>query len=172
MNKQVGHALGIAVLTVSDTRSRTQDQSGDYLAQAVREAGHSLHARALVRDDIYALRAQISQWIFDTKIDVVIATGGTGFAHRDVTPEAVHALLDREVNGFGELFRALSYHEIGNSTLQSRALAGIANNTLIVCLPGSTSACALAWEKILVQQLNSTHLPCNFIAALKPELKP
>lgn len=161
-----GTSLGIAVLTVSDTRVSANDHSGNYLAQSARSVGHEVRARSIVADDVYQLRAGVSAWIADTDIDVVLATGGTGFGERDVTAEALRPLMDRMIDGFGELFRALSYDEIGSSTVQSRAFAGLANNTLIVCLPGSTSACYLAWEKILAEQLNASHQPCNFVAAL------
>ena len=167
MPQQSAEILGVAVLTISDTRHGNLDKSGNYLAQAVNDAGHRVHARALTPDDIYQIRVHMSTWIADPKIHVILSTGGTGFASRDCTPEAVLPLLDVRADGFGELFRALSYHEIGNSTLQSRAIAGIANGTLIACLPGSTSACVLAWEQILIDQLNSTHAPCNFVEALK-----
>ena len=162
--------LALCVLTVSDTRGPEQDASGDYLAAALREAGHVLHARALLRDDRYRLRAQVSQWIADDAVDGILVTGGTGFTGRDSTPEALLPLLDKEMPGFGELFRALSFEEIGTSTLQSRAFAGLANGTFLFALPGSTSACRTAWEKIVRAQLDARTKPCN-LATLRPRLR-
>ncbi len=162
-----GAALNIAVLTVSDTRTEENDTSGQYLVEALRASGHSLADKKIVRDDVYQLRAQVSQWIADGSIEVIITTGGTGFSGRDSTPEALAPLFDKTVEGFGELFRAISYEEIGSSTIQSRALAGLANNTLICCVPGSTGACRTAWEKILREQLDGSHRPCNFVAHLR-----
>src|SRR5690349_4040288 len=133
--------LRVALLTVSDTRSAAEDSSGDYLAAALAESGHALAARALLRDDKYALRAQVSAWIADDAVDGIIVTGGTGFTGRDSTPEALLPLLDKLMDGFGEIFRALSFEDIGTSSLQSRAFAGLANGTFVFCLPGSTSAC-------------------------------
>lgn len=158
--------LNICVLTVSDTRNEDNDTSGQSLCDALTEVGHNLFSRALVKDDIYQIRALVSQWIFDSQAQVVLITGGTGFAGRDSTPEAIQPLLDKEVIGFGELFRQVSFDEIGTSTIQSRALAGLANKTLIFCLPGSTGACKTAWEKIIESQLNSTTRPCNFVGQL------
>lgn len=158
--------LNIAVLTVSDTRTAQTDTSGDTLCQRVTEAGHQLVERAIVIDDVYRLRAQISAWIADEKINAIVTTGGTGFTARDNTPEALSVLFDKQVEGFGELFRQISYTEIGTSTVQSRALAGMANNTVIFCLPGSTNACKTGWDKIIKEQLNSTHKPCNFVMHL------
>ncbi len=163
-------ALDIAVLTVSDSRTLADDSSGDYLAAALADAGHRLAARTLLRDDRYALRAQVSQWIADPGIDGILVTGGTGFTVRDSTPEALLPLLDKEMPGFGELFRALSFEEIGTSALQSRAFAGLANGTFLFALPGSTSACRTAWEKILHAQLDARTRPCN-LATLRPRLK-
>ncbi|MCA0394390.1 MAG: molybdenum cofactor biosynthesis protein B [Proteobacteria bacterium] len=163
-------ALDIAVLTVSDSRTLADDSSGDYLAAALADAGHRLAARTLLRDDRYALRAQVSQWIADPGIDGILVTGGTGFTGRDSTPEALLPLLDKEMPGFGELFRALSFEEIGTSALQSRAFAGLANGTFLFALPGSTSACRTAWEKILHAQLDARTRPCN-LATLRPRLK-
>lgn len=154
--------LNIAVLTVSDTRSSDNDTSGQYLVDALLQAGHELAARDLVKDNIYAIRAVVSQWIADAKVQVVLITGGTGFSARDNTPEAIYPLIEKEINGFGELFRAISFVEIGTSTVQSRALAGLVNNTLIFCLPGSTGACRTGWEKILREQLDINNSPCNF----------
>lgn len=159
--------LAIAVLTVSDTRQLEQDTSGTLLVSRLTEAGHQLANRCILRDDLYAIRAQVSVWIADPQVQVVLITGGTGMAVRDVTPEAVQPLLDKTIDGFGELFRSISYQQIGASTLQSRCLAGIANRTLIFCLPGSTGACKTAWDDILQSQLNANHRPCNFVAHLK-----
>ena len=162
--------LSLCVLTVSDTRTAENDTSGDYLCDALREAGHRLHERAISRDDRYAMRAIVSRWIADVAVDGVIVTGGTGFTGRDSTPEALLPLLDKEMPGFGELFRALSFDEIGTSTLQSRAFAGLANATFVFALPGSTSACRTAWEKIISAQLDARTKPCN-LANLRPRLK-
>jgi molybdenum cofactor biosynthesis protein B len=162
--------LSLCVLTVSDTRTADNDTSGDWLCNALAEAGHRLHERAISRDDRYALRAIVSRWIADAAIDGVIVTGGTGFTGRDSTPEALLPLLDKEMPGFGELFRALSFDEIGTSTLQSRAFAGLANATFVFALPGSTSACRTAWEKIISAQLDARTRPCN-LANLRPRLK-
>jgi molybdenum cofactor biosynthesis protein B len=155
---------------VSDTRTADNDTSGDWLCNALAEAGHRLHERAISRDDRYALRAIVSRWIADAAIDGVIVTGGTGFTGRDSTPEALLPLLDKEMPGFGELFRAISFDEIGTSTLQSRAFAGLANATFVFALPGSTSACRTAWEKIISAQLDARTKPCN-LANLRPRLK-
>jgi molybdenum cofactor biosynthesis protein B len=159
-------ALNVAVLTVSDTRTAENDTSGDFLAAAAVEAGHELSARDLVPDDIYRIRAVVSQWIADPAVQVVLVTGGTGFAGRDSTPEAVTPLFDKQIEGFGEVFRALSLQEIGSSTVQSRAVGGLANRTAIFCIPGSTGACRTAWHGVLRDQLDSTHRPCNFVAVL------
>jgi molybdenum cofactor biosynthesis protein B len=159
-------ALGVAVLTVSDTRGAHNDTSGDFLAEAADAAGHRIVHRALVPDDIYRIRAELSQWIVDSAVHAVLITGGTGFAGRDSTPEAVAPLFDKSIEGFGEVFRALSLAEIGSSTVQSRALAGLANNTAIFCVPGSTGACRTAWNGIIRDQLDSRHRPCNFVAVL------
>ncbi len=158
----MSEALNIALVTVSDTRTQENDTSGDYLADALRDAGHELVDRAIVIDDCYRLRAKVSSHIADPMVQVVLMTGGTGFKGRDSTPEAIGPLLDTRIDGFGELFRQLSFAEIGTSTVQSRALGGLANNTLIFCVPGSTGACKTAWNGILVSQLDSTHRPCNF----------
>lgn len=155
--------MNIAVLTVSDTRTLENDTSGQYLVDQVTELGHKLIAREIVIDDIYLLRAQVSQWIADSKIHAIISTGGTGFTGRDSTPEALGPLFDKEIDGFGELFRHLSLTDIGTSTVQSRALGGIANKTVIFCLPGSTGACRTGWNGILKEQLDSRHRPCNFV---------
>jgi molybdenum cofactor biosynthesis protein B len=153
----------IAVLTVSDTRNEETDTSGGYLAQALQDAGHILADKKIVIDDPYKIRAIVSTWIADDDIESVLITGGTGFTSRDTTPEAVSVLFDKQVEGFGELFRHVSYQEIGSSTIQSRAIAGFANKTVIFCMPGSTGACKTGWTKILVEQLNSQHKPCNFM---------
>jgi molybdenum cofactor biosynthesis protein B len=162
--------LSIAVLTVSDTRTEATDKSGAYLVEELRRTGHELYEKAIVGDDIYAIRAIVSRWIATRDVDVVVTTGGTGVTGRDGTPEAVAALLDKELEGFGELFRAVSYDEIGTSSLQSRCLAGVANATYIFCLPGSTHACKTGWEKIIAPQLDFRTRPCN-LAELMPRLK-
>ncbi|MDB2331368.1 molybdenum cofactor biosynthesis protein B [Alteromonas sp.] len=162
----VSQPLNIAVLTISDTRTLDTDKSGDYLSDALTTAGHMLAERSLVKDDIYAQRAIVSKWIADASIHAILITGGTGFTHRDSTPEAISVLFDKEVDGFGELFRHVSYEEIGTSTIQSRALAGFANNTVIFCLPGSTGACRTAWQKIISSQLDADFKPCNFVKHL------
>ena len=159
--------LNIAVLTVSDTRELATDTSGQYLCDVLTASGHTLAAREIVKDDIYQLRAVVSKWIASNDIQVVITTGGTGFSGRDSTPEALALLFDKEVEGFGELFRHYSLLEIGTSTLQSRALAGMANRTLVFCVPGSTGACKTAWTTILESQLNSDTKPCNFVSHVK-----
>lgn len=159
-------ALDVAVLTVSDTRTEQDDTSGAYLVDALQTAGHTLADKAIVADDIYRIRAVLSQWIADDGVKVVLITGGTGFSGRDSTPEAVQPLFDKDIDGFGEVFRALSHEEIGSSTIQSRALAGFANNTVIFCMPGSTGACKTAWEGLIAEQLDSTHKPCNFVGVL------
>ncbi len=159
-------SLKIALLTVSDTRNLDTDTSGAWLASAIEQAGHQLAAREICKDDIYQLRATVSQWIANPTIQVIITTGGTGFSQRDSTPEALAPLFDKSIDGFGELFRAISYEDIGSSTIQSRALAGIANQSIIFCLPGSTNACKTAWETILAEQLEATHKPCNFVGML------
>ena len=159
--------LNIAVLTVSDTRTLADDKSGQALVDGLTEAGHRLSDRKLVIDDVYQMRAALSGWIADQKTQVVLMTGGTGFTGRDSTPEAVKPLLDKEIDGFGELFRQISYEVIGTSTIQSRALAGLANGTLIFAVPGSTNACRTAWEKVIKEQLDGSHRPCNFVGVLK-----
>jgi molybdenum cofactor biosynthesis protein B len=162
--------LSLCVLTVSDTRTAGNDTSGDYLCDALQGAGHRLHGRALLPDDKYLLRAQASAWIADAEVDGILVTGGTGFTGRDSTPEALLPLLDKQMPGFGELFRALSFEDIGTSTLQSRAFAGLANATFLFALPGSTSACRTGWERIISAQLDARTKPCN-LANLKPRLK-
>ncbi|MFT5420489.1 MAG: molybdenum cofactor biosynthesis protein B [Candidatus Endobugula sp.] len=159
--------LSIAILTVSDSRTIETDTSGEYLVQSAEQEGHQLLMRNIVIDDVYLIRAAVSNYIADPTIQAVLITGGTGFTHRDSTPEAIIPLLDKEVEGFGELFRYLSYQEIGTSTIQSRAVSGLANGTVIFCIPGSTGACKTAWAGIIQAQLNSTQGPCNFVPHLK-----
>ncbi len=153
----------IAILTISDTRTLDTDSSGAYLQQALEDEGHYLADRKLVIDDVYQMRAVISAWIADPQVEVILTTGGTGFTGRDSTPEALSPLFDKHIEGFGELFRQLSYEEIGTSTVQSRCLAGLSNNTAIFCVPGSTGACKTAWNGIIRQQLDSSFQPCNFV---------
>ncbi|AQA17932.1 molybdenum cofactor biosynthesis protein B [Halioglobus japonicus] len=160
-------SLGVAVLTVSDTRTDENDTSGQFLVEALGDAGHALRDKQIVIDDIYQIRAVLSAWIADDAIEAVLVTGGTGFSGRDSTPEAVAPLFDKSIDGFGEVFRALSYEEIGSSTVQSRALAGLANNTVIFCMPGSTGACRTAWGGLIRDQLDSTYRPCNFVGVLR-----
>lgn len=157
----------IAILTVSDSRGEAQDTSGQYLQDAAQEAGHQVVDRAIVKDNIYQVRAQVSAWIADDRVQAVLISGGTGFTARDHTPEALLPLFGREVEGFGELFRMVSYEVIGTATLQSRALAGLANQTVIFAMPGYTRACRTAWERIIEQQLDARHRPCNFQPHLK-----
>lgn len=162
--------LNIALLTVSDSRGEDQDTSGKLLKERAETAGHRIVAKAIVPDDVYQLRAAVSRWIADPEVHVVLSTGGTGVTGRDSTPEALMPLLDKVVEGFGELFRQISFAEIGASTLQSRAFAGLANGTFVFCLPGSTGACRTAWDGILLPQLDSRTRPCNF-AQLIPRLR-
>jgi molybdenum cofactor biosynthesis protein B len=162
--------LNIAVLTVSDTRTLADDASGQTLVERLTGAGHQLAERAIVPDDVYQIRAILSRWIADPAVQVVLATGGTGMTGRDNTPEAVRPLLDKHIEGFGELFRMLSWEEIGTSTLQSRALGGLANATFIFCLPGSTGACRTGWDRILQAQLDARSRPCNLVELL-PRLR-
>lgn len=161
------HSLRIAVLTVSDTRNLLTDSSGQTLIDGLEGAGHALYERAIVPDDIWQIRARLCTWVADPLVQAVLITGGTGFTARDNTPQAVAPLLDKQVDGFGELFRQVSLAEIGTSTVQSRALAGISNGTLICCMPGSPGACRTAWNKILAEQLDSRTGPCNFVPHLK-----
>ncbi|MDR5902069.1 molybdenum cofactor biosynthesis protein B [Halomonas icarae] len=161
--------LSVAVLTVSDTRTEETDRSGQVLVERLERTGHRLADKRIVRDDIYQIRAVVAAWIADPDIQVVLTTGGTGFTGRDSTPEAVSVLFDKRIEGFGELFRHLSWQEIGSSTVQSRCLAGLANATVIFCLPGSTGACRTAWDGILAEQLDSRHKPCNFANLVIPE---
>jgi molybdopterin adenylyltransferase len=162
--------LNIAVLTVSDTRTEVTDKSGAVLVDRLQSAGHRLAEKAIVRDDVYAIRAIVSRWIADASVEVLITTGGTGLTGRDGTPEAIAPLLDKEIQGFGELFRTISYEEIGASSLQSRCLAGVANATYIFCLPGSAHACTTGWDKLIAPQLDYRTRPCN-LAELIPRLK-
>ena len=162
--------LAIALLTVSDTRSLADDPSGDALQQALLAAGHQLQQRQLVPDDRYAIRAVLSTWIADPAVQVVISSGGTGLTGRDGTPEAVAPLLDKTIDGFGELFRVLSFETIGTSSLQSRCLAGTANGTIIFVLPGSLDAVTTAWERLIAAQLNPDTRPCNLVQLL-PRLR-
>ncbi|NUU65151.1 molybdenum cofactor biosynthesis protein B [Enterobacteriaceae bacterium BIT-l23] len=160
-------AARIAVLTISSRRGEDDDTSGHYLRDAALEAGHQVVAKAIVKENRYAIRAQVSAWIADENVQVVLINGGTGFTEGDQAPEALLPLFDREVTGFGELFRMLSFEEIGTATLQSRAIAGIANRTLIFAMPGATKACHTAWEKIIAAQLDARNRPCNFHPHLK-----
>ena len=162
--------LSIAVLTVSDTRGLEEDRSGALLAERLQSAGHELADRQIVRDDIYRIRAVVAGWIADDNINVVLTTGGTGVTGRDGTPEAVTVLLDKEINGFGEMFRDISYQDIGTSTLQSRCLAGVANSTYLFVLPGSSNACATGWDHLIAAQLDYRTRPCNLVE-LMPRLK-
>ncbi|MCD2180699.1 molybdenum cofactor biosynthesis protein B [Rhizobium sp. GN54] len=155
--------LSIAVLTVSDTRTPSDDRSGDTLVERLEKAGHRLAARAIVPDDRQAIRAQVEAWTKDAAIDVVITTGGTGFTGRDVTPEALEPLFEKRMDGFSEVFHRISYDKIGTSTIQSRATGGVANATFIFVLPGSPGACRDAWDGILEGQLDYRHMPCNFV---------
>ena len=162
--------LEIAVLTVSDTRDEKTDKSGAVLVERLRAAGHRLAEKAIVRDDVYAIRAIVSRWIAADNVEVIITTGGTGLTGRDGTPEAVRPLLDKTIEGFGELFRTISYEEIGPSSLQSRCVAGVANATYVFCLPGSSNACTTGWDKLIGPQLDFRTRPCN-LAELIPRLK-
>ena len=163
---QTPQSLAIAVLTVSDTRGEAEDSSGKYLVDALQAAGHKTADKRIVVDDIYQIRAVLSQWIAEEQVSAVLITGGTGFSGRDSTPEAVRPLFDKDIDGFGEVFRTLSYQEIGSSTVQSRALAGFANQTVIFCMPGSTGACRTAWEGVIRDQLDSSYRPCNFVGVM------
>lgn len=163
MSERAFVPVQIAVMTVSDTRTLDDDRSGAVLIEGLQAAGHTLAARTIVRDDIQAIQAQLRAWIADPSVQVVLATGGTGITARDVTPEALAPLVTKAIPGFGELFRWLSFEEIGTSTIQSRATAGLCGSTLVFALPGSPGACRTAWTKILVQQLDARHRPCNFV---------
>jgi molybdopterin adenylyltransferase len=158
--------LNIAVLTVSDTRTEDTDSSGDLLVSSLQDAGHTFAGKTIVIDDIYQIRAAISPWIADSNVHAVVVTGGTGFHGRDSTPEAVTPLFDKTIDGFGEMFRQVSLQQIGSSTIQSRAIGGLANKTLIFCLPGSNNACKTGWQEIIQPQLDSRTKPCNFVELL------
>lgn len=158
--------LNIAILTISDTRNDSTDSSGDILKTHLLSAGHKCATKVIVKDDIYQIRKVISDWIANSEINAILTTGGTGFAGRDSTPEAIAPLFDQEIVGFGELFRQVSYDEVGSSTIQSRCIAGAANKTVVFCLPGSNNACTTGWNKIIQEQLDSRHKPCNFVGQL------
>jgi molybdenum cofactor biosynthesis protein B len=162
--------VGIAVLVVSDSRNEKTDKSGKLLAGRIEDAGHRLAAKVIVPDDIYRIRAAISKWCIDDDVQVIVTTGGTGVTGRDGTPEAVEPLLDKVIEGFGELFRQISFGEIGASSLQSRAIAGVCNGTYVFCLPGSAGACATAWDNLLSKQLDYRTRPCNLVE-LMPRLR-
>ncbi len=158
--------LKIAVMTVSDRHTKESDSSGNYLADALTAAGHAIAQQVICKDNRYQIRAQVSLWIADDSIHAVIINGGTGFTEHDSTPLAVSVLFDRTMEGFGELFRHLSFEDIGTSSVQSRAIGGLANQTAIFCIPGSPGACKLGWEKIISEQLDARHRPCNFVGHL------
>lgn len=162
--------VNIAVLTVSDTRDLSSDRSGDTLAERIEAAGHRLADRAILRDEADLIAEKLRAWIADPQVDCVITTGGTGITGRDVTPEAFARVLEKEITGFGELFRMLSYQKIGTSTIQSRAIGGVAGGTYLFALPGSTGACKDAWDDILLWQLDARHRPCNLVE-LMPRLQ-
>jgi molybdenum cofactor biosynthesis protein B len=162
-------ATKIAILTVSDSRTEEDDTSGDALVERLTNAGHGLVEKLISTDDKYKIREIVSRWIADDDVDVIISTGGTGLTGRDITPEAVQPLFDKEIEGVGELFRAISYQEIGTSTIASRCVGGVANGTFIFCLPGSTGACRTGWDKVIAPQLDSSTTPCNLVA-LMPRL--
>ncbi|MBV5300756.1 MAG: molybdenum cofactor biosynthesis protein B [Methylococcales bacterium] len=161
--------LNIAVLTVSDTRNDTNDISGNTLVEKIQQAGHKVIEKKIVADNMYTIRAVVSQWILEEQINVIVTTGGTGVTGRDGTPEAIAPLLDKVLDGFGEIFRWLSYADIQTSTIQSRAISGVANGTYIFCLPGSSSACRMAWDSLIQAQLDSRTRPCNLVQ-LMPRL--
>jgi molybdenum cofactor biosynthesis protein B len=162
-------SLDIAVLTISDTRTEATDKSGKLLVDRLLAAGHRLYEKAILTDNIYHVRALVARWCAEDKVQVVVSTGGTGLTGRDGTPEAIRPLFDKEIEGFGEVFRVISYEEIGASTLQSRAVAGVSNGTYIFCLPGSSGACATGWDTLIGPQLDSTNMPCNLVE-LMPRL--
>ena len=161
--------LNLALMTISDTRTEADDKSGAMLRKLVGEAGHKIYEQLIVPDDIYQIRAAVSRWIADPEVQAIITTGGTGITGRDGTPEAVAPLLDKVIDGFGEMFRVVSYELIGTSTLQSRAVAGVANGTFVFCLPGSSGACKDGWSKLISQQLDYRTQPCNLVE-LMPRL--
>jgi molybdenum cofactor biosynthesis protein B len=162
--------VNIAVMTVSDSRTEETDKSGKLLCDRIQSAGHTLAEKVIVPDNIYQIRAVVSRWVADEAVQAIITTGGTGVTGRDGTPEAVQPLLDKEISGFGEIFRMISYQEIKTSTIQSRALAGVANGTYIFCLPGSSGACRTGWDELIQDQLDVRHSPCN-LAELMPRLR-
>lgn len=162
--------INIAVMTVSDTRTEETDTSGKLLCDRIQAAGHTLAEKVIVPDDIYQIRAVVSRWIADESVQAIITTGGTGVTGRDGTPEAIQPLLDKEIQGFGEIFRMISYQEIKTSTIQSRALSGVANGTYLFCLPGSSGACRTGWDTLIQDQLDVRHSPCN-LAELMPRLR-
>ena len=166
----MSETLNVAVLTVSDTRIMDTDTSGQFLETSLLESGHTLADRTIVIDDVYQIRARLSAWIADATVNAVLVTGGNGFSGRDSTPEAVSPLFDKTIEGFGEVFRALSFDEIGSSTIQSRAIAGLANRTAIFCMHGSTGACKTAWDGLIRDQLDAAHRPCNFVKVLSGDL--
>jgi molybdopterin adenylyltransferase len=170
MNTREFISLNIAVLTISDTRTELTDKSGVLLVERLTAVRHNSYVKQIVPDDIYQIRAIVSAWIADNNIQVILTTGGTGVTGRDGTPEAIRPLLDKEIEGFGEIFRWLSYDDIKTSTVQSRAVAGVANGTYIFCLPGSSGACALAWDKLIQPQLDNRTRPCNLVE-LMPRLR-
>lgn len=169
MNEKQWVPIKIAILTVSDSRTEADDTSGNVLVERLTEAGHKLAEKLILPDDKYKIREAVSRWIADENVDVVISTGGTGLTGRDITPEAVEPLFDKQIEGIGELFRWVSYQEIGTSTIASRCLGGLANGTFIFCLPGSTGACRTGWDKVIAPQLDCNTTPCN-IVALMPRL--
>ena len=161
--------VSVAVMTVSDSRTEKDDTSGDVLVERLTAESHNLADRCIIVDDVYKIRETVSRWIVAADVDVIITTGGTGLTGRDITPEAIRPLLDKEIEGVGELFRQVSYEEIGTSTVASRAFGGVANGTFVFCLPGSTGACRTGWDKVIGPQLDSRTRPCN-IVALMPRL--
>ncbi len=161
--------VNVAVMTVSDSRTENNDTSGQALVDRLTAAGHKLSDRSIIADDVYKIRETVSRWVAASDVDVIITTGGTGLTGRDITPEAIRPLLDKEIEGVGELFRQVSYEEIGTSTVASRAFGGVANGTFVFCLPGSTGACRTGWDKVIGPQLDSRTTPCN-VVALMPRL--
>ena len=163
MSELTRSSVSIALLTVSDTRDENNDKSGKLLADRLRSDGHNLYEKFILPDNIYRVRAQVATWISDPEVQTIISTGGTGLTGRDGTPEAVIPLFDKEIEGFGEVFRTISYEEIGTATMQSRCVAGVSNGTYVFCLPGSSGACATGWDKLIGPQLDSTNQPCNLV---------
>ena len=163
MSELTRSSVSIALLTVSDTRDENNDKSGKLLADRLRSDGHNLYEKFILPDNIYRVRAQVATWISDPEVQTIISTGGTGLTGRDGTPEAVIPLFDKEIEGFGEVFRTISYEEIGTATMQSRCVAGVSNGTYVFCLPGSSGACATGWDKPIGPQLDSTNQPCNLV---------